>query len=170
MGSKPTVSINPQTSSSVLTAVYTFLLLNDRYTMNKSSPNFAYVQDSKLVNPTAAEVIDPVFSAYRDNKPASTLNTHDRNLTLLVQFLVYCQFYPRTVAADDASLQAQVKYMSSSSAPWHLITWGHLAGFKRWLTTNGHTTSSVDKVLATVKKYQALATQSDASRNRTLSR
>ena len=132
--------------------------------INKQPSSFP--RDARIVDPTNTTVVEPVFATYRDKQSASSLNTHDRNLTLLVQFLVYAQFYPRSVTANDQSLQAQVKYMSSSGEPWHLITWGHLSGFKRWLTANGHTDTSVNRVLATVKKYQALATQSDAGRQR----
>lgn len=120
------------------------------------------------MNKSPANLVqDPVFSAFRADKSATTLNNHDRNLTLLVQFLVYCQFYPRTVSESEANLQAQVKFMNSSSEPWHLVTWGHLAGFKRWLTSNGHTPTSVKRVLATITKYQSLASQADATRQRT---
>jgi integrase len=85
-----------------------------------------------------------VFEAHRAEKSANTLRAQDSDLCRFSDFL-HSVNVPH---ADNLNLNPD---------GWRGITWGLIEGFKQWLLGQGYAVGTVNRALATVRKYAALA-------------
>lgn len=98
-----------------------------------------------------------VFSDYRNRKAAATLAAQDRDLALFMAYL-----------ADIDPQDADPWRLNSDPAAWWPITHGMVAEFRQWLVDRGYAVGSVNRALATVRKYAKLAADAGAISTETL--
>lgn len=91
-----------------------------------------------------------VFSDYQARKAVNTLKRQANDLALFADYLRAVAIPGRLPAGGE---------LASDPASWRGITWGLVAGFMRWLLSEGYAVSSVNIRLSTIKVYASLAAQ-----------
>ncbi len=94
-----------------------------------------------------------VFTDYQARKAANTLRRQAGDLALFSDYLAAAGIPGELPTGDD---------LASDPASWAGVSWGLVAGFVRWLLSEGYSVSSVNVRLSTVKVYAALAAQAGA--------
>lgn len=91
-----------------------------------------------------------LFTDYRSRKAPNTLKRQDSDLALFADYLGAVGIPGPLPAGAD---------LGGNPTSWAPITWGLVAGFVRWLLTEGYAIGSVNVRLSTVKVYARLAMQ-----------
>jgi integrase len=86
------------------------------------------------------------FGTYREGLAANTKKAHRIDLDSLVEFLVSVGVKP----TGD---------MAQNPEAWRHFSWGLLAAFRQWLLGKGYSIGTVNRRLATVRRYAALASE-----------
>lgn len=86
------------------------------------------------------------FAQYRDMLAGNTRKAHKLDLDSLGEFLVSVGIKPTGDMAEDP-------------AAWRDFSWGLLKAFRQWLLDRGYSTATVNRRLATVRRYAALAVE-----------
>ena len=90
-----------------------------------------------------------VFNEYRSTKADNTLAAQGHDFTAFVEFL-------HTTGAQG--VPGVDSFMTTPSA-WSGISWGIVEAFKRYMLQNGNSIATVNRRLATIKRYARLANQ-----------
>jgi integrase len=93
------------------------------------------------------------FADYTARKSDNTLRAQRADLALWADYL--CE---ATRGADCP----QAETLQTDPASWRGVTWGLVAGFVRWMLAAGYAVGTVNRHLATVRKYCHLAAQAGA--------
>ena len=107
-----------------------------------------------LVGQMANEYADgDIFNDFNGRKADNTLRAYRSDLASFATFLS---------VASNASVQVTADSLQTTPDAWTGVTWGLVAAFTRWLLANGASTATVNRKLAAVKVYAALAAESGA--------
>lgn len=86
-----------------------------------------------------------IFADYRDGKPHTTLTAQRNDLQRFVVFL--------------SDVGVETGDMHDDPAAWAGVTFGLVKAFMRWQSDEGYAIASINRALATVKRYAGLAFQ-----------
>ena len=97
-----------------------------------------------------------VFDEYRVELADNTLRSQSADLVLFARYL-------ETAGAPIADEPEKAAVMlSTAPEAWRGVTWGIVAGFKAWLSLEGHAVASINRALSTIRAYADLAGQAGA--------
>lgn len=88
-----------------------------------------------------------VFDDYRRRKSANTRRRHDADLAAFAAYL------------GAAGIDAEAERLTTDASAWAGLTWGLVAGYRRWLLAEGYAVTTVNQRLSTVRVYARLAHQ-----------
>lgn len=88
-----------------------------------------------------------VFDDYRRRKSANTRRRHDADLAAFATYLT------------AAGIDALPERLAIDASAWAGLTWGLVAGYRRWLLAEGYAVTTVNQRLSTVRVYARLAHQ-----------
>lgn len=88
-----------------------------------------------------------VFDDYRRRKSANTRRRHDADLAAFAAYL------------GAAGIDALPERLAIDASAWAGLTWGLVAGYRRWLLAEGYAVTTVNQRLSTVRVYARLAHQ-----------
>ncbi len=92
-----------------------------------------------------------IFQRYLNEKSASTIKRHARDLELFAEYLL------------DVGLElAHGADFQTNPAAWRGVTWGIVEGFIQWQLGEGYAIASVNARLSTVKVYATMAVKAAA--------
>ena len=109
-----------------------------------------------------------VFQRYQAPRPESTLRAQRSDLALFARFLTN----PAAMEAADEAQRAAALADALYSGPeaWRGVSFGLVDGFREWLLLRGYAVGSVNRRLATVKRYASLAHEAGVMPSETLAR
>lgn len=89
-----------------------------------------------------------VFADYRDGKAANTIRAQSASLALFSEYLA-------DVLPDIPTPEPEA--LASEPPAWHGVTWGLVAGFRKWMLERGYAVGAVNVRLSHVRVYAELA-------------
>jgi integrase len=92
-----------------------------------------------------------VFSSYRERLADETRRRHDADLACFATYLV----------AIGLDITGSIS-LASDPAAWAGVTWGLVAGFVAWQSSEGYAIGSINVRLSTIKAYTKLAAKAGA--------
>lgn len=119
-----------------------------------------HTTDSKALAPQDAERLEAFaqaadrvtsenrFAKYRDELSQNTLHAHDYDLSVFADYL-----------QQGAGIAITGDALASDTDTWASITYGIVETFTEWLISKGYALATVNRRLATVRKYADLAFQ-----------
>lgn len=107
-------------------------------------PQITMTTVGHYANTTARQYL---FQDHRERLTIHTRKAHDRDLHLFATYLH---------AADTQGL-LQIGEFATDPDAWQGITWGVIQGFREYQKTLGYAIASINRQLATVKRYARLA-------------
>ena len=106
-----------------------------------------------------------VFAAYQADLAKNTLRSQRADLVLLARYQASAGILPaypeERVERQEWEERHAAPFWSTPEA-WRGMTWGLVAGFKVWLSQEGHAVASINRALATLRRYAELARQAGA--------